>query len=64
MHLVKRHVWNELEGRFVIFERYFETLEKAKTFAESEPYHTIKIYDEDGELVHHTTKAQAQDTYA
>ena len=64
MHLVKRHIWNEIEGRMTIFERYFETFEQAKTFAESEPYHTIKIYDENEELVHTATKAEAQDTYA
>jgi UTP:GlnB (protein PII) uridylyltransferase len=62
-HLVKGHVWNSIEGRMVIFERYFPSFEEAKEFAEHEPYHTFKIYDHNNQLVHSGSNVE-QNTYA
>jgi hypothetical protein len=58
-HLVKGHIWNAIEGRFAIFERYFDSLEEAKSHTESEPAYThFKVYSDDGELVHSGTNEQ------
>ena len=62
-HLVKGHLWNAIEGRMTIFERYFESFEEAKQHAESEPYHVFKIYDHNDQLIHTGSNVEAN-TYA
>jgi hypothetical protein len=62
-HLVKGHIWNAIEGRMSIFERYFGTFEEAKDFAENEPYHLFKIFDDQEQLVHSGSNVE-QSTYA
>ena len=62
-HLVKGHIWNAVEGRMAIFERYFATFDEAKLFAENEPYHSFKIYDHNNQLVHSGSKVDIN-TYA
>jgi hypothetical protein len=62
-HLVKGHVWNAISGRMVIFEKYFPSLEEAKSFAEGQAYEHFKIYDHDNQLVHAASNVP-ENTYA
>ena len=62
-HLVKGHIWNTIQGRMSVFERYFSTFEEAKEFAENEPYHHFKIFDPDNQVVHSGSQVDP-DTYA
>ena len=62
-HLVKGHMWNAIESRMVVFERYFPSFEDAKAFAENEPYEHFKIYDHQNQLVHSASTAD-YNTYA
>ena len=49
-HRVKRHNWEN--GILTITEQLFETLEQAIEYAKGQSTNHIKIYDEDGQVVH------------
>ena len=62
-HLVRGHSLNPIDGRMLVFERFFETFEEALAFASSESYHHFKIFDHENQLVHSGTSVQ-ENTYA
>lgn len=54
--MVKRHKWTN--GILESFNHIFESIEDARNFASSAEGDTIKIYDENGNLVQESTPAQ------
>lgn len=56
MHKLKRHIWNEIDGRMATEERYFHTLADAIKHLEESVFHKFKIYDENENLVHSGSK--------
>ena len=60
-HVVKRHVW--INGMLSIFEHAFGSFEDAKAFADSCEADTVKIHDDQGQMIHSGTPV-AQDSYA
>lgn len=54
--MVKRHKWTN--GILESFNHIFESLEEAQAFAASADADTIKIFDENGQLVQESTPAQ------
>jgi hypothetical protein len=63
-HHLKRHKW--VNGELQSFAYSFETFEEAKAFADntnSSEAHTVKVYDERGQLVHEISP-QVINTYA
>jgi hypothetical protein len=60
-HKVKRHHWEN--GVLQTTEHYFETLEEAIGFASSTTGDSIKVYDDQDQLIQQVTP-QAINTYA
>jgi len=60
-HKVKRHNW--INGVLHVAEHFFESLEKAMEYALNASGHSVKVYDENNQLVHQTSN-QPSDTYA
>jgi hypothetical protein len=50
-HRVKKHHWHQ--GVLRSTEYFFENLLEALTFAKDSGEHTVKVYNEQEELVHH-----------
>lgn len=50
-HKVKKHHWEN--GFLKTVETFFDTVEEALEHAKSSDAHTVKVYDVDGEVVHH-----------
>jgi len=63
MHRLKRHIWNEIDGRMATEERYFHSLVDAIKHLEVAFFHKFKIYDENENLVHSGSKEDF-DSYA
>jgi len=61
-HHVREHHW--VGGILSTVEHFFDSLEDAKAHADNSGAHTIKIYDESGELQHIVSPQQATNTYA
>lgn len=61
-HRVKAHHWEH--GRLKTVEHWFESLALAIAFADNMRATTIKILNEEGEIVVHHTSAPTTDTYA
>jgi hypothetical protein len=49
-HHVRAHHW--VNGVLSTVEHYFESLEEAMDHVRSSEAHSIKVYDDNGELVH------------
>jgi hypothetical protein len=49
-HRVRLHHWTE--GRLSMIDHWFESIEQALEFAGDSDAHTIKVFDEDGDIVH------------
>jgi hypothetical protein len=60
-HHVRQHHW--INGTLATVEHWFETLEEAIEHANNSDAHTIKVYDEQGQLAHIVTP-DATETYA
>jgi hypothetical protein len=60
-HHVRQHHW--INGVLATVEHWFETLEEAIDHANNSDAHTIKVYDEQGQLAHIVTP-DATETYA
>ena len=60
-HLVRSHHW--INGVLSTVEHFFETLEEAIEHASESEAHTIKVYDNQGQLMHIVTP-EATETYA
>jgi hypothetical protein len=60
-HHVMSHAW--VGGILATVSQVFENLEEAMAFAKTVDVETVKIYDEDGQLVHSAT-GNATTTYA
>ena len=61
-HKVKAHHWEN--GHLKTMEHWFETLELAIAFADTMRASTIKIHNEEGEIVVHHTDAPTPESYA
>lgn len=60
-HHVRSHRW--INGVLSTVEHFFETLEEAIEHASKSEAHTIKVYDNQGQLMHIVTP-EATETYA
>ena len=60
-HHVRSHHW--INGVLSTVEHFFETLEEAIEHASKSEAHTIKVYDNQGQLMHIVTP-EATETYA
>ena len=49
-HKVKTHHWNN--GVLQTLEHWFESIEEATLFSGNVDAHSVKVYNQDGELVH------------
>lgn len=49
-HHARHHHWNN--GVLTTIEHFFETIEEAIEHANDSDAHVIKVYNDDGELVH------------
>jgi hypothetical protein len=58
-HKVKKHHWEN--GFLKIVETFFDTVEEALEHAKSSDAHMVKVYDVDGEVVHHGQSATIPD---
>jgi hypothetical protein len=69
-HTVKIHNW--VSGLLYSTESFFNSIEDAMSFAVAQTTnhannsdaHNIKIYNENGEIVHHVSSQTAASTYA
>jgi len=61
-HMVKRHKW--VNGILESFNHVFDSFEDANVFASSAEGDTIKIYDENGQLVQEVNQTVKQESYA
>ena len=61
-HKVKTHNW--LSGTLRAREYIFNTLEEAMSFLKGGNNQSAKIFNEQGELVHHHTEHHSNDMYA
>jgi len=50
-HRVRQHSW--IGGILKTVDHFFEEIEEAIGFAKKQDAHTIKVYDANGQLVHH-----------
>lgn len=60
-HTVRFHKW--VDGILGTSDHHFETLEEAMAFSSSMSADTVKVYDDQGQLVHQAEQ-QPQETYA
>jgi len=60
-HHVRHHHW--INGTLATVEHFFDTLEEAIEHANNSEAHTVKVYDEQGQLAHIVTPDTTQ-TYA
>ena len=60
-HKVKTHHWRQ--GILHTAEQVFESLEKAMQYALHAGGHSVKVYNENDQLIHQTS-GQSSDTYA
>jgi hypothetical protein len=61
-HRVKTHHW--LSGTLRAREFFFETLEDAMSFVKGGDHHSAKIFDNEGQMVHESTKNHNTNSYA
>jgi hypothetical protein len=63
-HQVRLHKW--VNGALQSVTHFFEDLEAAKNFANTSDSHAVKVYTNEGELVHSAASPGAQElkTYA
>lgn len=61
-HRVRNHRWNN--GVLEWFDNYFATLEEAILFAKIQEGYTIKIYDDEGNLIIAITTQPQDPVYA
>lgn len=63
-HRIKTQVW--IDGVLTTREYWLDTLAEAKRFAtlRSKKVHLVKIYNQDGELVHQENYLPQKETYA
>jgi len=63
-HRVKTHHW--IDGVLSFEERFFESFEEALAHAEDVVCHNVKIFNEDGVVVHYVVKGvvESASTYA
>jgi hypothetical protein len=60
-HHVRHHHW--INGTLATVEHFFDSLDEAIEHANASEAHTIKVYDEDGQLAHIVTP-DGTETYA
>jgi len=60
-HKVKSHQW--IAGILHVTEHLFESLEEALHFSKNTMGHSVKVYNENDQLVHQNSN-QPTDTYA
>jgi hypothetical protein len=60
-HRVRQHTW--IGGILNTVDHFFEDVAEAIGFAKSQDAHTVKVYDANGQLVHHEPP-KAPETYA
>jgi hypothetical protein len=61
-HHVRQHHWHN--GTLTTVEHFFDSLDEAIAHANKSEAHTVKVYDEKGELQHSITPAATSATYA
>jgi len=62
-HKVRVHNW--LNGVLQVSDNFFENLELAMDFANTTSGHSVKVFNENQELVHHVQNAETPtNTYA
>jgi hypothetical protein len=61
-HKVKTHHWNG--GILQVLEHWFDSFEDAIFHGNNSGAHSVKIYAEDGDLVHSGTPPEPGSTYA
>lgn len=64
LHRVRLHKW--VNGALQSVTHFFEDIEDAKEFANNSDSHAVKVYTNEGELVHSAASPGAQElkTYA
>lgn len=55
MHRVRWFIWNHIDGRMAAFDRYVESLEKAKQHLRNTDCDSFKVYDDKDQMVHSGT---------
>ena len=60
-HHVKKHHWHN--GVLKTVEHFFDSLDEAIAHANESEAHTVKVYDEEGQLAHIVTP-DGTETYA
>jgi hypothetical protein len=61
-HKLRAHHWKD--GVLNIIDHYFENLEYAIAFSNSSDAHSIKVYDENNEIVYSAQKTATPESYA